>query len=472
MGFAAIVLALLAFAQTAWAQAEYRVYAEHPRLLLGEQRLDRLRKDVERDTVPWRNFYALIGGEAALPEQPLANALLYQAADDEQAGRAAAEWALAQARGPGFASGQGLRQGAFVFDWTYPLLSAEERASVAAALGSGVEQVTALSGLDPIGVRGAVLAAISAAGDWSDSETHLGDLLERRWRREILPALRGGVPNDHAAELLAVLEICHAVRDNLERDLWTDALDFFKPLPFVRMLSYYPPPLGTPRGLFHRPATASTVELDVERESTLGRIAELLLVAYENRWDEYQFLQGWLRNDAYTMNSPLGAVYEFLLLNPYLPGLGYSAAPLMVHDRARGRLFARDDWGDGDRWVGYLDGELQVYADGELDLIRPEDGQAPLLVGEIAVIQARMPMEFRLKSPAGKAVYIVGLGEGQAYNVRVGRSRMRRFEAGRGGIIVLENDADEKKPWLRFNKRIKIGLQLAPSSGPSLLGKD
>ena len=152
----------------------------------------------------------------------------------------------------------------------------------------------------------------------------------------------------------AVIEFCHAVRNNLQLELWHEAIDVFKSLPFSLILRYYPEPLQTEAGVFRQPATLTTVETDPEIEATVSRIAELLLVAYENTWEEYQFLQGWLRHDEYSLTNPLGAPYEFLWLNPYLPGLSYFSAPPIVHDELRGRLFARAGWQEGDLWAGYF----------------------------------------------------------------------------------------------------------------------
>ena len=59
----ALPLLLLLLPASALPQADYRIYEEHPRLLINSQRSDRLRKDAERQSARWRQLKALmIGG--------------------------------------------------------------------------------------------------------------------------------------------------------------------------------------------------------------------------------------------------------------------------------------------------------------------------------------------------------------------------------------------------------------------------
>ena len=454
------------------AQPEYRVYEDHPRLFLEPDRLKRMRKDVERRSVRWEQLRRLVDRNVALPEEPLVRALQFQTAGNEPAGRQAAAWAVAKAEhSKGFERLADLRLGAVVFDWCYELFTEEERARVAGTLGKAAGTFAGASGVDPGEVRSAALAAVAVAGDWAGSEPALADLLERRWKTEILPALRRGRLADRAEDLLAVIEFCHAVRNNLQRELWQDDINLFKSLPFALMLRYYPKPLQTETGVFRQPAMLTTVETDPEVEATVSRIAELSFVAYENSWEEYQFLQGWLRHDEYSLTNPLGAPYEFFWLNPYLPGLSYFSAPAVVHDEVRGRLFARAGWQEGDLWAGYFNSQLQIFADGQRFVVRREDEQAPLIFPEVVVVLARVPMSVKVRAPEARVIYMVGLGEGKSYNFVINKRTFRTYEAGRGGIIVLKNPPKGSgKRFLKFNKPIRIELTAAGERGPSLLG--
>ena len=304
---------------SAWAQTDYRIYEHHPRLFLQQRQLNRLRKDVERQATRWRHLHKLIENDAAFPEEPLVRAVQYQVTANEEAGNQAKQWVLEMAGSSnGFQNSEDLRLGAIVLDWCYALFSATEKRAAAEALGRGAQSILSPANQGIDAVRSAVLAAVAAAGDWPGSEPALETFFEQHWKPEILPALLRGELLNQGFEQIAVMEICHVIRKNLERDLWRDAPDVFRPLPRHLMLQYYPEPLQTEEGLFRRPAAPSAMELDVVRESSLRRIAEMLLVGYEAGWDEYGFLQGWLRHDAYSLNTPLGAVYEFLWVNPYL----------------------------------------------------------------------------------------------------------------------------------------------------------
>ena len=233
---------LLLLPPPALPQAEYRIYEEHPRLLINPQRIDRLRKDAARQSARWRHLKTLIDNGASFPEEPLVLALLFQALDDEVAGRQAVEWAVESARAGTLADPENLRLAAIVLDWCYELFTDEQKTATAEALGKSAGPL--LSAPNPAidSVRGAVLAAAAAAGDWDGSEALLGSFIERHWKRWIAPALRRGELLDRGYEIIAVMEICHVIRRNLEIDLWKDTRGAFQTLPRHLMLGYYPKP--------------------------------------------------------------------------------------------------------------------------------------------------------------------------------------------------------------------------------------
>ncbi len=77
---------------------EYRVYTEHPRLILTAQRLRLLKRERERESQRWRQFELLVKGGASLPEPGFALALYYAVSGDNAAGKRAVEWALDRPR--------------------------------------------------------------------------------------------------------------------------------------------------------------------------------------------------------------------------------------------------------------------------------------------------------------------------------------------------------------------------------------
>ena len=97
----------------------------------------------------------------------------------------------------------------------------------------------------------------------------------------------------------------------------------------------------------------------------MSRAAGLAMVAYDTNALDSQLLQGWLMRDRFMMRGSLGAVYEFLWANPYQPGLNYDQVPLVFHEPYTGEVFARTSWDEDATWIGYFDGRLQLFQNGE-----------------------------------------------------------------------------------------------------------
>jgi len=474
---ALFLLGLIVSAGTLGAQADFRVYTDHPRLFLEPARLKRLVRAVERQTPRWNRLAELLEAEAPMPEAAVAQALAYRVAQDEERGRRAVDQMLLRAQAGTLGEPGVLRQAALVFDWCYDLLSDEERAKLAEAMGAQAELQSQLAGTELGRVRDALLASVALAGDWEGSEPAVGAFLEQQWKLDILPLLQVGELTDYGEDLIALLEISHAVRRNLERDLWRDAPLVFRTLPDVRILQYGDETAETAEGRVRLRVLPETE--DRERESMLGRIAEMMLVAYDSNARGFQFLQGWLRNDSLTLTGLTGALYEFLWINPYLPGLSPSSGLLLAHDPVRGRIFARQGWDDGDLWLGYWDGRLRLNAGGEMMEIGVDDNQAPLLFSGASVVLPPMDKRFEveLKEPEMAVlptIYLVGLEEGRSYNLRVQKDDWKLIEAERGGIYPIRNTADKNKAKVDFSKKVRVqirpSLQQPPGRGkPSLL---
>jgi len=452
-------------------QAGYKVYTSHPRIWLHADRVRRLKKDVERHSERWARLQRLITEQAAFPEEPLVQALRYQAAGDDDAGRLSIEWAVTQAAGAGFDNAADLRLGAIVYDWCFPLIEDGQEAALARALGEGAGKIAARDTSDLAAVRSALLAAVAVAGDWEQSPTVAQQIFEKHWEPKILPDLKSGEFLGRPQDLVALLEMMHVSRYNLEKDLWQQAPEVFTPLPVVIMLGEYPEPVQTPEGLFRRSARSTTApRADPAVDGMQQRIAEMMMVDYENSSASYQFLQGWLRHDLFTLSTPLSAPYEFIWLNPYLPGLSYFSAPTVVHDTVRGRLFARRGWQEEDLWLGYLDGQLQIVADGQVNVIKPGDQQPPMVFADTAVVLARLPMRFQVEVPDGNAIYVVGLKEGETYGVKVNKAPFQNMEAGRGGILVLDNRPDKSSLKVDFDEPVQVQIRSAEKGASSSAG--
>jgi hypothetical protein len=423
-------------------EQSYRVYTEHPRLWLNARRLRLVKRERERDTVRWQQLQLVSKGKERLPEEPLVRALEYQVSGAVAPGKQAVAWAVGRAASVGTPDAAELRLLAVVFDWCYPLFGEDERKRVVERMALGVAALAPQPGLPAFTSR--ALAAIALADDWDGSEKALTEAFEKRWEPDLLPALREGRGLERQMDRVALLELCHAARDNLNLDIWNQARGFFRQFPIYLLLEYYPVSLEVSGHLFHQPAYAMSEKPDLAVQGELARRTELLTAAYDTNSNEAQFLQGWLTHDRYRLRSASGALYEFLWMNPYQPGLSYYAAPLHVHEGAGGTLLSRSSWDDDAAWIGYRGGELQLFADGERSLVGTIPPEGPIVFPRVAVARVAGDASFRVRVAEGDDVFVVGLQAGKTYWVKAGDKRFVPETAERGGILSLKVEPGEE----------------------------
>src|SRR5579859_5378062 len=118
-----LMLCLGHFCMTQAQEDEFRVYTEHPRLILTPQRLRLLKRERERQSRRWRQFELLVQGGAQLKEPGFSLALYYAVSGDNAVGRRATEWALGS-------GANDLRQVALVHDWCQPILTAQQSSAL------------------------------------------------------------------------------------------------------------------------------------------------------------------------------------------------------------------------------------------------------------------------------------------------------------------------------------------------------
>ena len=469
---ASLGLALLACSGQALGQAEYRIYQERPRLFLEAGRLARLQRDVDRQTFRWQSLAQLVEDGKEFPEQPLVDALRFQVEGAEQSGRNAVEWARGLAEG-GIRTAADLRMAALVYDWCHPLFDENTGEAARTAIAKALEDVLPGGSIDVGLVRAAILAAIALAGDWNGSEEALAGLLGSHWNVDVRPALESGQLTDDGASLIAVLEASLAVRHNLETDLLRPATEALAALVRTRLLSYYPVDIETSEGLARRPSRFGSDDGQAAIQAPLYRIAELLLVAYESNLREFQFIQGWVRDDHYLLRSPMAAPYEFLWGNPYLPGLTPQSAPTLAHDALRGRLYGRLDWQRPTTWIGYAEGRLELLAGDGAAASDSLEELSPMYFPDAVVVPVQPPTKFVLSwQPPGEPppevarIYLIGLRAGDTYGLKVGGRPARLVQAGAGGILVLHSDPNTPKRD-RIDLRRKVRFELRPTLKPS-----
>ncbi len=403
------------------ADEDFHVYTDSPRLLLTHQRLRLLQRERERESVRWQQFDALVSSGAPMPEPGLALALYSQVSKNPAACRKAIEVVRA---------GRSRREAAFVLDWCAPVMTEEEKRLITLS--------TLASGGDPNGFeRNAtqVLLTIALADNSPDhGAAALRGLIDGWWRGYVVPRIKAGhpIPRD---QMYWVYEMLHAVRDNLKIDLRESAPAYFHSLPIDHLSSHYPAPYQGAENEFRVPVYVRDGEPDL-KDAAMSRAAEMAMVAYDDNALESQYLQGWLMQDRFLMRGALGAVYEFLWANPYLPGLSYFHAPLIFHDSQTGHVFARTSWDEDATWVGYFDGHLQMFRDGHVETLREGVATKPVRIGDALLLSAERRDAARFHADA-EAVFVLNLDPHAVYDVEVDDEELWECETDAGGTLVL-----------------------------------
>ena len=419
---------------------ELAIYTEHPRLFLRPQRLKLLRRETQRQSLRWEQFQTLIGAKAVMPEPGFAYALYYQSSGDREAGRRAVAWALDPRNSD-------LRQLALVYDWCQELLSQAEHQSLAARLKKAISgaALPANAPKNMADARDLLLAAIAAADEApAESKAELGVVLQKFWPATVVASLAQGRAPFPRSDALALLEILHAVRDNLNVDLRQSFPAWFKPLPLEWLLAYYPTPWPAAENEFHIPSSLDPVKDGAPdlKPAAFSRAAELAMVAFDSNAIETQVLQGWLMNDRFLMRGTFGIAYEFLWANPYQPGLSYYHVPLVFRDDTLGSLYVRSSWDDDAKWLGYFANQLQLFEGGRITVLNPELTRGPLNLEEGVVFFGKSVSQFTVpasKDPERQTedVFIVGLKPRIVYKVEIDDEELTEAVSDIGGTLYF-----------------------------------
>jgi hypothetical protein len=415
---------------------ELAVYTEHPRLFLRPPRLKLLRRETQRQSLGWEQFQALIGAKASMPEPAFSSALFYQSGGDRETGRRAVEWALN-------AKNTDLRQLAIVYDWCQELLSEAENRALATRLQKAIAAAPLPRNMG--NARDLLLAGIVVADQApAESKAVIAAVLQKYWPANVVKPLSQGKLPFPRSDVLALLEILHATRDNLNVDLRQSFPAWFKTLPLEWLLSYYPTPWPAAENEFHIPSSADPVKDGTPdlKTAALSRAAELASVAFDSNAPETQVLQGWLMNDRFLMRGTLGIAYEFLWANPYQPGLSYYHVPLVFRDDTLGSLFIRSSWDDDAKWLGYFGNQLQVFESGRIMVLDPELTRDPLDLEEGVVFFGKSMNRFTVpasKDPERQTedVFIVGLKPRIEYNVETDDEELSEAQSDVGGTLYF-----------------------------------
>jgi hypothetical protein len=408
--FAFVLLAALA-PPAQPADEDYRVYTEHPRLLLPAQRQRLLRRERERQSMRWQQFDTLVRGKARLPEPGFALALYSIVAQDDSSCRLAVE-SVSQ-KSP-------IRETAIVYDWCHNLLAPADKAQFETRLAAPLTPNSFST------ARDLAFAAIATGNAAQLKSVHA-------WWRTEAQGLREGKRAIGNQDIYPLMELLHVVRDNLTTDLREDAVEVFRELVVQRLLSYYPATYPAPENEYRIPYFSGKGEPDL-RTAALSRAAEFALVAYDNNARQTQFLQGWLLHDRFALRGPFGAPYEFLWANPYQPGLPFDKLPPHHHDARTGRLLLRSSWNEDATWVGYFGRSTQMFRDGRIQLLTMRQ---PLTVGDSVLYPASGEVNIRVTPDSAADWFFVGLEPVATYNIEVDLEDMTDADTDPGGILPL-----------------------------------
>ncbi|HWF07193.1 MAG TPA: hypothetical protein VG297_01955 [Bryobacteraceae bacterium] len=429
----------------------FKVYTDGPRLLLRPQRLRLLRRERERRSLRWDQFETLWTGNARFPELGWTQALRYQLSDDKDAGTRAVAWAIGPAD---TARPDDVRQMAIIADWCDALITGDDKRQLNAKLQRTIADARPAGTLAD--ARSRVFAAIALTdAQPAAAQKSLESFFDAFWNATFIASLKSakaGVPN---ADAYAMLEIMHAVRDNLNFDLRDTFPAWFRQYPLQHLLAHYPAPWPGGENEFRIPADEAIDKSGPDaRKAALSRAAELAMVAYDANIASSQLLQGWVTNDRFLLRGAFGIPYELLWANPYQPGLSYYHVPLAIHDEIGGRLFVRSSWEDDADWIGFFGGQLQLFKDGSVTRMDPKLAREPLDIESAIVFFARESKQFEVKAvPLPKesraareaetdegndaTVFIVGLDPKRSYHFEIDGEEMIEQIADPGGIVYL-----------------------------------
>ena len=402
------------------ADEDYKVYTEQPRLLLNTKRLRLLRRERERESLRWEQFQVLMAGNAAMPEPGFAWGLYSQVTQKPEHCQKAVQWAQTP--------GAEIRQVALVADWCH---AAEQFAT---RLEAAARKTPASIGE----ARDAVFAAIALADVKPEvSAKALESLVEKWWRTGLLPRIKTGSLLVNRREVYPLMELLHVVRDSLNIELRDDAPGFFKELPAIQLLSYYPSPYPAAENEYRIPFFTTDGEPDLV-DAQLSRATDLSMVAYDANQLEHQFLQGWVLQDRFLMRGGFGIPYEFLWANPYQPGLSYHHMPNLFHDKRTGRLFVRSSWEEEATFFCLYEGQVQFFSEGKRKLLKIKPDSAPIQIGGVTVLTSSPPLKFVVEPmDENQHYFLVGLKPKTVYDIEADDQELIDDRTDPGGILEL-----------------------------------
>ena len=101
-----------------------------------------------------------------------------------------------------------------------------------------------------------------------------------------------------------------------------------------------------------------------------------------------------------------------------------------------GHVFARTSWDEDATWLGYFDGQLQMFRDGKIQTLRGGASAQPVSVGDAVLLTAQNKESDRFHV-SSEAVFILNLAPRAHYDVEIDDQELRDEETDAGGTLVL-----------------------------------
>lgn len=386
VGLRPLILLLLTLAPAA------SLLAQRPHLLLTARRLHRLKLDAQRQTERWVNFEKRVKTVSDSPERGFELALYSSVTDNAAPCQEAIKWGLAHV--------QNVRQNALIVDWC--------RDALADGQESQLLSKAPRKAASPFrNARNQFFAQVAGGNASLDQARAL-------WK-ELLPLIERD-PRLAPSDLYALYEFLDAVNTNFHSDLRQDNPKLFADLPALLLLLQQP--------------------AQMEQPDWQTRLAGLMMVSLDPNLQTSSFVQGWAMEDPKMVREGPGVAYEFLLADPYLPGLGYYNMDPWVYENAGGLLLARSNWDADACWINVFRGEFQ-------------SAQCPANVRESARKFGRMnllPITKRcveVKQAPRTTTILSGLRPGATVEWRSGDQK-RTETADASGLLLLSTDAQGK----------------------------
>ncbi len=110
--------------------------------------------------------------------------------------------------------------------------------------------------------------------------------------------------------------------------------------------------------------------------------------------------------------------------------------PLVFHDASTGHVFARTSWDEDATWIGYFDGHLQLFKDGQAQTLRAGASTKPVHIGDALLLSAENRDAWRFRANA-EAVFVLNLAARSHYDVEIDDEELEDVETDTGGTLVL-----------------------------------